>query len=179
LLENGVSGVSGVHANNGAASRCNPSKLSGVSGVSHHAPETRRWQTDTAFTAYYGHLMGSAKLANCCYAPALRFCAEGERLRAAYFAGRSGKAMSLESALTLFKTDVSPVSDVQANSGADLADTSSDTADVSDVSRDPPPDRLYRCECYLPDANDPDRRPGAERWPSLVKKINPQSQRAA
>lgn len=26
-----------------------------------------------------------------------------------------------------------------------------------------------RCEGYIPDANDPDRRPGSERWPELIE----------
>jgi hypothetical protein len=33
----------------------------------------------------------------------------------------------------------------------------------------PPPDRLHRCERYAPGADDPDRRPGRERWPRLTE----------
>jgi hypothetical protein len=35
--------------------------------------------------AFYQHLCGPGKAANCCYAPAERYCAEGKRLQAAYY----------------------------------------------------------------------------------------------
>lgn len=40
------------------------------------------------------------------------------------------------------------------------------------ASRDyaPIPDLLRRCERYVPKANDPDQRPGADRWPGLIRK---------
>jgi hypothetical protein len=39
-----------------------------------------------------------------------------------------------------------------------------DYAPIRDIPR--------RCEGYMPDANDPDRRPGGERWPELIEKGN-------
>jgi hypothetical protein len=43
------------------------------------------------------------------------------------------------------------------------------------TSRDyrPPPDRLHRCEGYIPGADDPDRRAGRERWPALAGGVAP------
>lgn len=39
-----------------------------------------------------------------------------------------------------------------------------DYAPIRDIPR--------RCEGYMPDPNDPDRRPGSERWPELIEKGN-------
>lgn len=36
------------------------------------------------FRLFYGHLMGPAKLNNCCFAPNDRYCTEGQRLHDAY-----------------------------------------------------------------------------------------------
>jgi hypothetical protein len=40
------------------------------------------------------------------------------------------------------------------------------------ANRDYAPIRDFprRCEGYMPEANDPDRRPGSERWPELIEK---------
>jgi len=39
-----------------------------------------------------------------------------------------------------------------------------DYAPIRDIPR--------RCEGYMPEANDPNRRPGGERWPDLIEKGN-------
>ncbi|MCU7839662.1 MAG: hypothetical protein KZQ94_09815 [Candidatus Thiodiazotropha sp. (ex Troendleina suluensis)] len=41
--------------------------------------------TQILANAFYNHLFGEAKRTNCCYAKAGRLCAEGRRLRDAYY----------------------------------------------------------------------------------------------
>ena len=187
-LENGVSEVAGVQANSGAVFGCNPSKFGGVSGVSDQGSNAKAATPDTPRKGG-GVSRKPAPMLDCTpdtpdtremvipqgEAPETKaahpFDPEAWEERAAIAEFDGGMSRQDAERLAWDEDDRRRCAQC-ANLTAGGLCLAARRGEIT-ASRNYEPSRTLprRCEGYAPGADDPDRRPGGERWQGLRGKI--------